>query len=70
MKTNKKNFDGEGYLRMYPQLNKWINQCVACQTNGYKPEMPESTKNGFKNIRKFFNELPLKNGLCESCANQ
>jgi hypothetical protein len=67
--------EGEEYLRMYPQLKKWINQCSACQDIGYKPELPLelSTYSGeksaaAKNIREFFKPLPLNEiGLCDVC---
>lgn len=67
--------EGEEYLRMYPRLRKWINQCNACQDTGYKPELPKelSTYDGkisaaAKNLRKFFKPLPLnETGLCAVC---
>jgi hypothetical protein len=63
--------DGLLYLRTYPQLRKWVNQCVACQRLGYKPEMPEQITPGVaaKTIRRFFPEMEVNNvGLCEQCA--
>ncbi len=73
-----RHFDGEGYLTMYPKFNKWINQCVKCQTKGYKPEMPSGQKVrdgvfvfAYKNIRRLFNPLPLnENQICEQCSFQ
>ena len=59
------------YLQEYPRLLKWINQCVACQHKGYKPELPEELPPGFaaQNLRKYFDELQLnENGLCPQCA--
>ncbi|MBC7921406.1 MAG: hypothetical protein H7Z75_10000 [Ferruginibacter sp.] len=61
--------EGENYLRMYPGLEKWINQCVICQTKGYKPEIPEKIFPGIaaQNIKKFFPPLELNGGICEEC---
>lgn len=67
--------EGEEYLIMYPQLRKWINQCVACQDIGYKPELPfelstygNETSAAAKNLRKYFKPLALnESGLCEVC---
>jgi hypothetical protein len=61
---------GEQYLRKYPRLRKWINQCVTCQTQGYKPETPDdSSRLSFKNIKRLFLCLPLNSdGLCETCT--
>lgn len=66
---------GEEYIRSYPGLQKWINQCVNCQTRGYDPDrMPDSVgfvsnyakrnnwdsgKYTARYIRKFFKPLPL-----------
>jgi hypothetical protein len=67
--------EGEDYLRMYPQLRKWINQCTACQAIGYKLELPlelstygGETSAAARKIRRFFNVLPLNDiGLCDVC---
>ena len=64
--------DGLLYLRDYPQLRKWMNQCVACQRLGYKPEMPDEITPGFgaKNLRRYFAELEVNEvGLCSQCAS-
>ena len=56
--------DGDDYLTMYPDLRRWINQCVACQSQGYKPSMPDE----HTNLRKYFQPLSLNEaGLCEQC---
>jgi len=63
--------EGKSYLQIYPELRKWINQCVACQREGYKPNMPEDIFPGVaaENIRKYFRELELNEiGLCSICA--
>jgi hypothetical protein len=65
--------DGLLYLQAYPRLQKWINQCVGCQRNGYKPEMPEQIGPGVvaQNLRRFFPKMGLNDvGLCEQCGRQ
>jgi hypothetical protein len=56
------------YLKMYPRLRKWINQCVACQTMGHRPDMPHDEP-WSKNLARYFPELPLNStGLCAQCG--
>lgn len=62
--------DGNDYLTMYPKLRQWINQCVACQAQGYKPDMPEDIYPGIaaRNLRRYFTPLEINEmGLCEQC---
>lgn len=62
---------GRGYLRMYPKLMKWINQCIACQSIGYKPEMLTKLPAGNPAaiIKTHFQQLELSDkGLCDQCA--
>lgn len=55
------------YLATYPKLMKWINQCVSCQSMGYKPEMPRDIIGG-ANLRGYFKSLAInKIGVCETC---
>jgi hypothetical protein len=64
------NRDGNEYLTMYPKLRRWINQCVACQREGYKPEMPDDIYPGIaaRNLRRYFDPMEVdKDGLCEQC---
>jgi hypothetical protein len=59
------------YLRDFPRSRKWINQCVACQRLGYKPEMPEQIEPGLlaQNLRRYFPPMAVNEaGLCEQCA--
>lgn len=65
--------DAELYLRKYPELNKWINECPICHSKGYKPDMPEhiSTEGSVaaKNIRMYFRPLEVdEGGFCLQCA--
>jgi hypothetical protein len=63
--------DAEGYIAQYPQTKKWLNQCIICQTVGYKPEMPQKIGIGIfaETIRSYFNELELNEmGICKECS--
>ena len=63
--------DKDLYLQQYPGAWKWLNQCVICDTIGYKPEMPEKITPGFlaHNIRLLFTPLAVNTiGVCEDCA--
>jgi len=71
--VRKKNDSGELYLKMYPGLMKWINECQLCHCKGYKPEMPEYIGGDYslasKTIRQFFNQLEIDdNGFCLQCS--
>ena len=63
--------EGEEYLQMYrKQAERWMNQCVACQRKGHKPDMPDSIYPGVlaSNLRRYFEPLELDEaGLCEQC---
>ena len=59
------------YLKSYPEINKWLNTCVVCQSTGYKPELPNSIPPGqlAQNIRKYWNELEVNDiGICVQCS--
>lgn len=59
--------DSELYLKMYPGLLKWINECPICHSKGYKIEMPEHI--AAYNIRKYFKPLEMdENGFCLQCS--
>ena len=57
--------EGDQYLREYPHLLKWINQCAACQHRGRKPEMQAEIFPGVaaQYLRRYFDELALTNDL-------
>jgi hypothetical protein len=64
---------GERYLRKYPALERWMNQCHLCQARGYKPELPTQIHAdptfADKNLRAYFKPLALDElGRCEECA--
>ena len=56
---------------MYPRVNKWLQQCIICQTEGYKPDMPEDIYPGVlaHNIRALWFSLAVDAlGVCEDCG--
>jgi len=63
--------DKEEYYRSYPHIKKWINQCVICQAEGYKPKLPNKIEPGLmaENIRLYWNELELNDtSICVHCS--
>jgi hypothetical protein len=65
--------DAELYLKTYPKLNKWINECCICHSKGYKPDMPEHIGGEYSvaanNIRRLFKPLELNDdGVCLQCS--
>ena len=61
------------YMRMYPKLNKWINECWLCHCQGYDRSIVESPNNeqtiAARHIKSFFQPLDLdEDGLCEVCS--
>ena len=68
-----KQIDIKGYLRDYPSFRKWINECSACHTMGYKPDMPEHIGGEYscagKVIRKVLSPLEVDElGFCLICS--
>jgi hypothetical protein len=66
-----KSNEGTEYVEQYPAFRRWINRCIACGTEGHKPEMPPNDAPGFKGqtLRKYFSELSVdENGMCNVCA--
>lgn len=62
--------DREIYLKQYPETKRWLNQCIICQSIGYKPELPEHIHPGMmaQNIRKYFSVLYVNElNICEEC---
>jgi hypothetical protein len=69
---------GDLYLEQHPHLRKWVNVCIGCNAQGYKPELPSEitgTLSGKRvptpfaaRLRLYFKPLPVnENGLCELC---
>lgn len=66
--------DSELYLKMYPELLKWIHLCPICHSKGYKPEMPEHIGGKYSivayHIRKHFAPIDVDEyGFCLQCFN-
>lgn len=64
--------DRELYLKQYPEIRRWLNQCIICQTIGYKPDLPDNITPGMmaQNIRKYFTVLSVDElSICDECAN-
>ncbi len=65
---------GEEYIKVFPKLKKWINECVCCHRKGYDPNMPKTIGTvegnlGAKTIRQYFKPLSVnEHRLCEVCA--
>ena len=58
---------GLEYLKMYPEMKKWVKQCVACQIHGYDPNMPNDAR-GARNIKAYFPPIEFSDiGLCDQC---
>ena len=70
----KKYYRGNEYLDSFPKLKKWMNECVGCHKQGYKPDTPdqiavlEGSVHGYM-IKKYFSPLSIdEDGYCEVCA--
>ena len=62
--------DNENYIKKYPEMRKWINECMICHTFGYKPNLPEDIYPGVlaQNIRKIFNQMEVNEiSICKDC---
>lgn len=68
-----KQIDISAYLQQYPILKKWINECPACRTMGYKSGMPECIGGEFpyagRIIRKALKPMEVDEaGFCPICS--
>jgi hypothetical protein len=64
--------EGSEYLKRYPDLLRWMNQCIACGSRGYRPDLPENIRpypsHGARTLRQHYQPLPVDDvGLCEQC---
>lgn len=56
----------------YPEIRRWLNQCIICQTIGYKPDLLDNIIPDMmaQNIRKYFTVLSVNElNICDECAN-
>lgn len=68
---------GMDYLKRYPHLWKWMNNCISCGEIGYKPDLPEHIHPedavphlqwNDEYIRKYFKPLYVnESGYCKMC---
>ena len=74
----KKRYGGDGYLKEFPELQKWMNTCICCGAKGYSPEMPEKITGRDSHgeyatikaeaIRHYFSPLKVNElSMCEVC---
>jgi len=62
--------DKEQYLKSYPEVRRWLNECMICHSVGYKTAMPEKIYPGqmVENIRMFFSPLEVNDiSICNDC---
>lgn len=65
--------NGEEYIKQFPKLKKWINECICCHCKGYKPDLPDkiTVVDGSMEvyfIKKYFKPLKVNDkGLCDVC---
>ena len=63
--------EGEAYLKLFPDLAKWLNTCATCRMVGYKPDLPEKLGSSFapSYLRRWFKQLELdEHGRFPECA--
>lgn len=63
--------DKEQYSKDYPEIRRWLNECMVCHSIGYKPEMPEKIYPGemAENIRRFYSPLEVNDiSICHDCS--
>lgn len=66
-----KSKDREQYRQQYPKVKKWLNQCVVCQSEGYKKNLPSKIEPGFmaEHIREYWDELEVDDiSICDQCS--
>jgi hypothetical protein len=58
------------YLKDYPQLHKWINECIACHAKGYNPQIErKEEKIAVNNLKSILPPLEVNElGMCPICA--
>ncbi|MBI2271638.1 MAG: hypothetical protein HYU69_14940 [Bacteroidetes bacterium] len=59
------------YLKEFPEIRKWLNECQICHAIGYKPELPVKIYPRLmaENIRGLFGPLTVNYiSICEDCA--
>lgn len=72
MATTRHNKKATSYIR-FMGLERWINQCIACGRQGYKPDMPDQIypweSLHATNIKKYYPPMQVNEyGLCDQCS--
>ncbi len=66
-------YKGDDYIKAFPELKKWINECICCHRKGYAPDMPEHVGGKYsiaaQEIKTLYEPLNVdKDSLCEVCS--
>lgn len=58
------------YLKNYPELHKWINECVVCHAKGYNPQIElKEEKIAGNNLKSILPPLEVNElSMCAICA--
>lgn len=62
--------DQRQYLKDYPQLHKWINECIICGAKGYNPQIDvKEEKIAVNNLKSILPPLEVDNlKMYSACA--
>ncbi len=62
--------DQRQYLKDYPQLHKWVNECIICGTKGYNPQIDmKEEKIAVNNLKSVLPPLEVNElKMCSTCA--
>lgn len=63
----------EEYLNAFPQLRRFLNECVVCHETGYNPEEIKKKQGKFfqARFREYFHPLELnESGVCPECERR
>ena len=64
-----KNRDRNQYIKDYPELHKWIYECVVCHAKGYDPKIElKEEKITVNNLKSILPPLEVNDlGMCPIC---
>jgi ankyrin repeat protein len=63
----------ESFLAANAKARRWVNACLLCDREGYKPQLPEQIddKGTAAQLRRLYNELPLNDRrMCGNCMGK
>jgi len=57
------------YLKQYPELHKWVNECIVCHAKGYNPKIElKEEKIAVNNLKSILPPLAVNDlGMCPIC---